>query len=97
MKDTEKLNYLIEEVNGIKVALTKLTDLHISRAELARRWGVTDETITNYTNLKVNPLPQLENGRYGLWTSIDWIYKSPISETLKGQAIIKKIKTENSK
>jgi DNA-binding XRE family transcriptional regulator len=91
MVNEEKLDHLISEVSGIKKALTKLTDVHITRAELARRCGVSDQTITNYSNLKVNPLPQLENDKYALLDCIDWIYKSPISETLKGQALIKLI------
>jgi hypothetical protein len=91
MGDTEKLDILITEVVGIKKRLTMLTDRLLTRVELARAWGVTDDTIRNYTKLRNNPLPVLKNGKYPWQSSVDWLYGSPILETLKGQAIIKKI------
>lgn len=65
----------------------KLTEVQLSRKELAARWDVDEETITNYW--KHHGLPRLKNGKYPFNTCIDWLWESVIGRTAEGKKILK--------
>lgn len=83
------------KIDIILDAVRKLTDVHLTRKELSARWGVDEETITNYW--KLHGLPRLKNGRYPLGLCIDWLYESTISRTEEGKKILKAIEQPKKK
>jgi hypothetical protein len=83
------------KLDAIYNAVMKLTDVQLSRKELATRWGVDEETITNYT--KHHELPRLKNKKYPLSACNDWLYESTISRTEEGKRILKAIENPKKK
>jgi hypothetical protein len=79
----------LKDIKEVKEMLRKLTDVHLSRKELAAKWGVTTVTIDNYRDF--HGLPQLKNGKYSYGICNDWLYESNISKTQEGKKILKAI------
>lgn len=60
-----------EKLNDIHRMLTRLTDVHLTRQELADKFQVDPVTIDNY---RKKGLKRLKNGRYPLNESIEWLH-----------------------
>lgn len=75
------------KLNAIYDAVMKLTDVQLSRKELAAKWRVDETTIDNYR--KYHGLPILKNKKYAYGAVTDWLYGSPISKTGQGERILR--------
>ena len=62
----------LTKLNQVHEMLRKLTDVQVSRQELAERFQVDPVTIDRYRR---KGLKRLKNGKFPLSESLDWLYK----------------------
>lgn len=74
--------------------IEKYSDIQMTTKELAEHWKCHVNTITKYTEVDLDPLPVLKNGKISLKEACEWLYSSRwVQQTTQGKKLYDKIIT----